>query len=71
MKLKTILLLAFGAGFWVVSHALELRGDAAPFVESGVAQERAMYHLTALVMLLAALGCFIGAAVGVFRKRAG
>jgi hypothetical protein len=68
MNRKTILLLAAGAGFFAVSHALELRGDAAPFAASGVSGERATYHLAALAVLLASFGCFVTAAIGLFRK---
>lgn len=71
MNLRTMLLLATAIGLYVVSHALELRGDAAPIVESGVSSERASYHLSALVLLLGALGCFITAGVSAFRNLRG
>ena len=67
MKLKPILLIAIGFGLYSVSHSLELRGDMAPFAESGVSHERLSYHLMALVFLLAGLGCFISAGVSAFR----
>jgi hypothetical protein len=68
MNLRTMLLLAIAIGLYVVSHALELRGDAAPFVEGGVSSERAKFHLMALVLLLGALGCFISAGVSAYRS---
>lgn len=69
MNLKPLLFLAIAIGLYFTSHALELRGDAAPMVEHGVSPERAKYHIIALVLLLGALGCFIYAAVSAFRQR--
>lgn len=71
MKLKPVLFLAIAIGLYFVSHALELRGDAAPVSASGVSPERADYHLAALVLLLGALGCFIYAGVTAFRHGRG
>lgn len=68
MNLKPILFLAIAIGLYFVSHALELRGDAAPLVENGVSPERAKYHLMALILLLGALGCFIYAGVSAYRQ---
>lgn len=71
MTVKPVLLLALAIGLYVVSHALELRGDAAPISAGGVSSERAIYHLAALVLLLGALGCFLYAGVSAFRGRRG
>jgi hypothetical protein len=68
MNFKPLLFLAVAIGLYFVSHSLEVRGDAAPLAESGVSPERAKYHLMALVLLLAALGCFVYAGVSAFRK---
>jgi len=56
VNLKPLLFLAIAIGLYFVSHALEVRGDAAPLAENGVSPERAKYHLVALVLLLGALG---------------
>lgn len=71
MKLKPLIFLAIAIGLYAVGHALELRGDAAPFGENGVSPERAKYHATALILLIGALGFFIAAAVTAFRKKGG
>jgi len=68
MNLKAILFAAIAFGLMAVSHALELRGDLAPFGENGVSPERAKYHLMALFALLGALGFFVSAGVSVFRR---
>ena len=68
MRFRPILFLAIAIGLYFISHALELRGDAAPISASGVSPERAKYHLMALGLLLGALGCFIYAGVSAFRK---
>lgn len=68
MSFRTILFVAIAFGLMALSHALERRGDLAPFGENGVSPERAKYHLMALVALLGALGCFICAGVTVFRR---
>ena len=60
---------SFGAGFYAVGHALDLQGDAVPFAPSGVSTERAIYHLSAIVFMLAALGSFIAAGFSVFGKK--
>jgi hypothetical protein len=67
MKLRTMILIAIGFGLYALSHSLELRGDLAPLAASGVSPERAKFHLLALVVLLAGLGCFIAAGLGIFR----
>jgi hypothetical protein len=70
VKLKPLLLLAAAFALAFVSHDLELRGDAAPIVAGGgVSGARLTWHLSALVLLLAALGCFILAALSLFRGR--
>ena len=69
MKLQPLLLIAAAIGLYAISHVLDLQGDAAPFAASGVSTERAVYHLSALVLLLSALGCFIGAVVLAVRGR--
>jgi hypothetical protein len=68
MNLRFVLLLAIAIGLYFVSHALELRGDAAPISAGGVSSERAQYHLVALVLLVGALGCFIHAGLSAFRE---
>ena len=67
MKLKPLIFIAVGAGLYWVARDVELMGDAAPFVPGGVSTERAKYHVTALVLMLGALGFFIAALVGLFR----
>lgn len=69
MNLNTILLLACGAGLSALSHALGLRGDIAPFAESGISWERLTYHLAAIVVLLAAMACYVRVLAGIFRKK--
>jgi hypothetical protein len=71
MKFKTILLLAAGLGFYAASQSLELRGDIAPFAASGVSVERAIYHIAALIVLLAGAACFIIAGLDIFRRKRG
>jgi len=71
MNPKTMLFIAIGFGLYFVSRSLELRGDAAPFATSGPSLERLQYHGVALVCLLAALGCFVTAAVTALRRRRG
>jgi len=68
MNFRPILFLAIAIGLYFASHALELRGDAAPLNPGGVSPERAKYHIMALVLLLGALGCFIYAGVTAYRK---
>ena len=68
VKVQTLLFLAIAIGLYAVSHSIELRGDAAPFNPNGVSTERAAYHITALVLMLGALGFFIAAGVTLFRK---
>ena len=68
MSFKTVLFLAIAIGLYVVSHSLELQGDAAPFGPDGVSPERARYHIAALVLLLGALGCFAYAGVSAYRQ---
>jgi hypothetical protein len=68
MSFRLMLLIAVGIGLAYVSHVVGLRGDAARFAEHGVSTERAGYHLTALIILLGALGCFIAAGVMLLRR---
>ena len=67
MKLKPILFIAMGAGFYAVSRSVELQGDAAPIVPGGVSPERLKYHVIALLLMLAAFGLFIAALVSIYR----
>lgn len=69
MKLKPILFIAMGVGFYAVSRSIELQGDAAPIVPGGVSPERLKYHLIALLLMLAAFGLFIAAGVSLYRNR--
>ena len=69
MRLRPLFFLAIAIGLFFVSHALELRGDAAPFAENGVSSERATYHLSALVLVIGALGFFVAAGIAAFRKK--
>ena len=68
MMLKPTIFIATAVGLYSVSHALELRGDAAPFAANGVSAERATYHIAALLLMLGALGCFISAGVSAVRS---
>ena len=68
MKLKPLIYLALGFGLLWLSRSLELRGDLAPFVEGGVSTERAKYHIAALVAVIAALGLFVAAGLGIWRN---
>jgi len=68
MKLGAMILVASGVGLSAVSHSLELRGNIAPFAESGVSVERAQYHIAAFVVLLGAMACYVTALVDIFRK---
>jgi len=67
VKLRTIILIAIGFGLYSCSHSLELRGDLAPLAAEGVSPERAKFHILALVVLIAGLGCFIAAGLGIVR----
>jgi hypothetical protein len=67
MKFRTMILIAVGFGLYSCSHSLELRGDLAPLAASGVSPERAKYHILALFVLLAGLGCFLAAGLGMVR----
>lgn len=71
MNLRPLIFLAIAIGLYFVSHALELRGDAAPMAASGVSPERLKYHLIALALLLGAVGFFVSAAVSAFRTKRG
>ena len=71
MNPKPMIFIAIAIGLYFVGHSLELRGDAAPFAESGPSIERAKYHILALVSLLGALGFFISAGVIAYRRRRG
>lgn len=67
MKFKPLIFIAVGIGLYWVARDVELMGDAAPFVPGGVSTERAKYHISALVLMLAALGFFIAALVSLVR----
>jgi hypothetical protein len=67
MKWKPLILIAVGFGLYWVARDVELWGDAAPFVSGGVSTERAKYHILALVLMLGALGFFIGGLVQIVR----
>jgi len=69
MKLSPWLLLGIGVGLSAVSRSLELQGDLAPYAENGVSQERLMYHLPALILLVGALACFVAALWLFIRRR--
>jgi hypothetical protein len=71
VNFKPAIFLATAITLYFVSHALELRGDAAPVAAGGVSPERLKYHLVALVLLLGALAFFISAGVSAFRKSRG
>ena len=68
MKLKPLIFIAIGVGLYWVARDIELMGDAAPFAPHGVSTDRLKYHLTALIMMLAALGFFIAALVIIVRN---
>ena len=68
MRLKPLIFIAVGCGLYWVARDVELMGDAAPFVPGGASTERAKYHIIALVLMLGALGFFIAALVGIFRR---
>ena len=62
---RTIVLIAVGFASMRLSNALELSGDL-----SGLAGTRLAYHLSALLALIAALGCFVwGLKTIFFEKR--
>lgn len=67
MKFKPFIFIAVAFALSALSRSLELRGDAAPFVEGGVSVERANYHIMALVCLLGAIGFFVSAGVSAYR----
>jgi hypothetical protein len=70
MKLRSVVYIALGFGLLSLSRALELRGDLAPFAESGVSGERLTWHVMALLVLVGAIGFFVSALVNLFRRRA-
>jgi len=63
--------LAAGIGLFGLSRLLESMGDLAPIAESGVSVERAAWHIPALLVLLAALACFVRAGVLIWRSLSG
>ena len=67
MKTKTLILFAVGVGLSALSQSLATSGDVAPFADSGVSIERAVYHISGLAALLAAVGCLLGAGYSLFR----
>ena len=69
MNHKAIIPVACGVGFRVAGQSLELRGDIAPFAESGVSWERLAYHVPALALTLVALTCFVVAGFMFFRRK--
>ena len=71
MNLRPLILLAVGFGLLALSNSLELRGDMAPFAESGVSTERATWHIAGLLAVVAALGCFVAALRGFWRNLRG
>ena len=60
--------LAAGIGLFGLSRLLESMGDLAPIAESGVSVERAAWHVPALLVLLAAMACFVRAGVVIWRS---
>ena len=50
------------------SKGFEAMGDGAPMIEGGVSTDRLMFHLFALVLLIAAAACWLRAAYLFFRK---
>lgn len=52
--LRTIVFIAMGLGLSSLSKSLELRGDVAPSPS-----DRLFFHVLALVVLVAALACFL------------
>lgn len=67
MDFKSALLVAGGGGFYFIGHSITRIGDAAPFIEGGVSQERLYYHLIALGIMVGAMVMFIAAGVRVFK----
>lgn len=61
---RTILLIAVGFGLMKLSGALELQGDL-----SSAAGTRLAHHLSALLALIAALGCFVWALKTIFFEK--
>ena len=54
--LRVIVCIALGYGFYSAAKGIELIGDLAP-----ERSERLQFHLTALVVLLVSLACWLGA----------
>jgi hypothetical protein len=62
--MRALVLIASGFGLKFVSKQIELMGDVSPAGSS-----RLGYHAIALVLLIAAIGCFITALVSIFSAR--
>ncbi len=69
MNLKMLVLICLGFALIYVSKFVELMGDLAPVAKEGVSTERAIYHIAALVLLLAALALFISGGLCAWRSQ--
>lgn len=67
MKAWIFVVLGFALKF--VSKQVELLGDAQPAMAADASSGRLGYHLVAMVLLVAAIGCFIAAIVSFIRNR--
>jgi hypothetical protein len=67
--MKPFVFIAFGFGLKFISKQVELMGDGAPSMASGVSSARLGYHSLALVILLGAIGCFVAALVSIVGGR--
>jgi hypothetical protein len=56
---KSIMFSGLGFGLLRLSKEIELYGDAQPLIEGGVSTGRLFYHSMALLVVVAALGCFM------------
>jgi hypothetical protein len=68
MNLKMLVFICLGFALTYVSKSVELMGDLAPVAKDGVSMERAIYHIAALVLLLAALASFISGGLCAWRS---
>jgi hypothetical protein len=56
---------AFGGGLYFVAKRVELRGDLAPMMPSGISSERLFYHCFAFLLMACALFLFVRALLSI------
>jgi hypothetical protein len=65
LSFKFIGHVAFGGGLYFVAKRVELRGDLAPMMPSGISTERLFYHCFAFLLMACALFLFVRALLSI------